>query len=59
MQHASMGDFLPNVKEHATLSAGVSVDHGVEVEPTVNHVNRAADRGCVSRLVELSRCAAG
>jgi hypothetical protein len=35
-----------NVKEHATLSAGASVDHGVEVAITGNHVNRAADRGC-------------
>jgi hypothetical protein len=35
-----------NVKEHATLSAGASVDRGVEVETTENHVNRAADRGC-------------
>jgi hypothetical protein len=37
---------LHNVKEHATLSAGASVDHGVEVETTEKHVNRAADRGC-------------
>jgi hypothetical protein len=37
---------LPNVKEHATLSAGASVDHTVEVETTEGHVNRAADRGC-------------
>ena len=37
---------LANVKEHATLSAGASVDHGVEVETTKDHVNRAADRGC-------------
>ena len=37
---------LANVKEHATLSAGASVDHGVKVETTKNHVNRAADRGC-------------
>jgi hypothetical protein len=35
-----------NVKEHATLSAGASVDHGVDVEVTEEHVNRAADRGC-------------
>ena len=35
-----------NVKEHATLSAGASVDHGVEVETTGEHGNRAADRGC-------------
>jgi hypothetical protein len=38
--------FWPNVKEHATLSAGASVDHGVDVENTGDHVNRAADRGC-------------
>ena len=38
--------FLANVKEHAPLSAGASVDHGVEVETTQEHVNRAADRGC-------------
>ena len=42
-----------NVKEHATLSAGASVDHGVEVECRKRHENRAADRGCVSRLVGL------
>ena len=42
---------LHNVKEHATLSAGARVDHGVDVEVTKGHVNRAADRGCVSRLV--------
>ena len=35
-----------NVKEHATLSAGARVDHGVEFETTGEHVNRAADRGC-------------
>ena len=37
---------LQNVKEHATLSAGASVDHGVEVGITERHVNRATDRGC-------------
>jgi hypothetical protein len=41
-----------NVKEHATLSAGAHVDHRVDVETTVNHVNRTADRGCcVSALL--------
>jgi hypothetical protein len=35
-----------NVKEHATLSAGASVDYGVCVGVTGEHVNRAADRGC-------------
>ena len=35
-----------NVKEHAPLSAGARVDHGVDVETTEDHVNRAADRGC-------------
>ncbi len=52
-----------DVKEHATLSAGANVDHGVKVETTGAHVNRAADRGCVSRLVRLNsfilRLAAG
>jgi hypothetical protein len=43
----------PIVKEHATLSAVASVDHGVEVECRKGHVNRAADRGCVSRLVRF------
>ena len=38
--------FWPNVKEHATLSAGARVDHGVSVGITEEHVNRAADRGC-------------
>ena len=42
---------LSNAKEHAPLSAGASVDHEVDVETTGEHVNRAADRGCVSRLV--------
>ena len=37
---------LANVKEHAPLSAGASVDHGVEVETTGEHENRAADRSC-------------
>jgi hypothetical protein len=45
--------FLPNVKEHATLSARASVDHWVEVKATEDHENRAADRGCASRLVRL------
>ena len=35
-----------NVKEHATLSAGASFDHGVDVKTTEDHKNRAADRGC-------------
>jgi hypothetical protein len=37
---------LANVKEHAPLSARARVDHGVKVETTEDHVNRAADRGC-------------
>ncbi len=36
----------PNVKEHAILSVGASVDHGVDVKTTEDHVNRTADRGC-------------
>jgi hypothetical protein len=44
---------LQNVKEHATLSARASVDHGIEVKTTGEHVNRTDDRGCVSRLVLL------
>ena len=48
-------NLLENVKEHATLSAGASVDHGVEVECRKGHENRAADRGCVSRLVRVIR----
>jgi hypothetical protein len=48
-----MVKFLSNVKEHATLSAGARVDHGVEVEGRKGHANRPADRGCVSRLVGL------
>jgi hypothetical protein len=47
--------FLPNVQEHATLSAGASVDHGVDVKTTEEHENRAADRGCcVSSCSESS-----
>ncbi len=51
-----------NVKEHATLSARARVDHGVEVETTLEHENRAADRGCcvstccASSLLELVEC---
>ena len=45
---------MQNVKEHATLSARASFDHGVEVERRKGHENRAADRGCVSRLDRLS-----
>jgi hypothetical protein len=43
-----------NVKEHATLSARASVDHGVEVKTTEEHVNRAADRGCCVSTCSLS-----
>ena len=51
---------LSNVKEHATLSAGASVDHGVEVGITGEHVNRAADRGCcVSSCSPLLICGLG
>lgn len=45
--------FWANVKEHATLSAVSHVDHGVEVGTTKDHVNRAADRVAVSRLVRV------
>jgi hypothetical protein len=45
---------LENVKEHAPLSARAHVDHGVEVKTREDHENRAADRGCVSRLVRAS-----
>ena len=42
---------LANVKEHAPLSARVSVDHGVEVVITGNHVTRTAPSGWMVRLV--------
>ena len=32
---------------------GVRIDHGVEVETTGEHVNRAADSGCVFGLVRV------
>ena len=38
--------YLANVKEHATLSAGASVDHRMEVVITGYHRNRAAGSGC-------------
>ena len=41
-----VGFYLENVKEHAPLSAGANVDHGVKVKTTGEHENRAADRGC-------------
>ena len=50
----SHGFILPNVKEHAPLSAGARVDHGVEVETTENHENRAADRGCCVSSCSIS-----
>ena len=45
--------FLATSKSTQPLSAGASVAHGVDVEAAEKHVNRAADRGCVSRLVRL------
>jgi hypothetical protein len=45
---------LPNVKEHAPLSAGASVDHGVDVETTGEHANRAANRGCCVSACSIS-----
>ena len=42
----AMMNAIANVKEHATLSAGAHVNHGVEVRITEDHENRAADRGC-------------
>jgi hypothetical protein len=45
---------LQNVKEHATLSAGAGVDHGVGVESTGEHENRAADRGCCVSTCSVS-----
>ena len=45
--------FVANVKEHATLSAGASVDHGVDAGITKDHVNRAADRGCCVSTLSL------
>ena len=38
--------FCRDVIEHATLSAGSYANHRAEVGITVNHRNRAADRGC-------------
>jgi hypothetical protein len=45
--------YLPNVKEHATLSAGARLDHGVEVQTTESHRNRVAGGGWMPRLVLL------
>ena len=47
-----------NVKEHAPLAAA-SVDHGVEGKTTEAYESRAADRGCVSRLVRCSSLSSG
>ena len=46
-------DSLPNVKAHPPLPAGAEVDHGVKVVTTGCHLNRAAGRGWMSRLVSL------
>jgi hypothetical protein len=35
---------------------GAGVDHGVEVETTGEHENRAADRGCCVSTCSLSSC---
>jgi hypothetical protein len=48
--------FLANVKEHATLSAGASADHWVEVKTTGYQVNRAADRGCCVSTCSILIC---
>ena len=46
-QVRKIADICPeNVKEHAPLSARASINRGVGVEKTGEHVNRAADRGC-------------
>jgi hypothetical protein len=42
---------LANVREHAPPLAGASFGRGVRVVGTLDHVNRAASGGCVSRLV--------
>ena len=38
--------FLHSAKEHAPLSAGANVDHGVDFITASEHENRAADRDC-------------
>lgn len=45
---------MPNVKEHAPLSAGAGVDHEVGVETTGEYVNKAADGGCCVSSCSLS-----
>ncbi len=42
---------MGELQELAALSAGASVERGVEVETTENHGNRAAIGVAVSRLV--------
>ena len=44
---------LPNVKEHATLSAGARVDFGVVVKATESMADRAAPAVVQPRLVRL------
>ena len=41
-----LSSYLPNVPEHAPLSAGANVEHGVDAKTTEEHENTAADRGC-------------
>ena len=43
--------FLPNVKAHPPLGARASVERGVDVVITENHVTRAAPSGWMERLV--------
>lgn len=54
LEDSCESSFFPNVQEHAPPLAGASVDRGVRVKVTQEHVNRAASGGCVSRLVRLS-----
>ena len=46
MVHACNTWGVNRVGDAAMVSAGASVDHGVKVETTENHENKAADRGC-------------
>ena len=47
--------FQANVKAHPPLGARASVERGVDVVITENHVNRAAPSGWMERLVRLLR----
>lgn len=51
--------FFAERRAHAPLVAAAEVTYGFGVVVTINHLNRTATCGCVSRSPELSGCIHG